>query len=79
MIQQGVGQLCTKNHYQETEVFLEPAQLFSGQNKKANIRRFLEMFRPKIRVSSLQIVLKSTVSSTTAITQWKIMYNKSVK
>ena len=38
-IQRGVRQLCTTNRYRITEVFLEPALLFSGQNKYVNIRR----------------------------------------
>ena len=43
-IQRGVRQLCTTNRYRVTEVFLEQALLFSGQNKYVNIRRFWTIF-----------------------------------
>ena len=57
------------NHQGVTEVLLEPALLFSGQNKYTNIRRFRAIFRHKIRVSSRKKVLKNTVSSEKAIMQ----------
>ena len=53
MIQQGVGKLWATNGYQIMEVFLEPALLFSGQNKYTNIRRCWTIFYHKTGVSSL--------------------------
>ena len=60
------------------EVFLEPALLFSGQNKYTNTRRCLTIFRQKTRVSRLQKYQKYTFSSAMAIKMSQSIFNKSL-
>ena len=62
-IQRGVGWFSTSNHSGVMRVLLQPVPLCFGENKYANIRKFLTIFSHDATVSSLQKFPKITVST----------------